>query len=170
MTRRWLLSIISSAYDPLGLAAPFLLQGRLLNQELCKPTTFGTLMEYSLHRFGDTCKHGYGQVSYLHLGNNNGRIHCSLMIGKVCVTSLKVMTIPRMGLAAATLSAKLSILLKKELEILVNKDKSWTDSEVVQATLEMNQRGSIYLWQTEVNSSKIIQMNPSGITLVLNKT
>ena len=104
-------------------------------------------MEYSLHRFGDTCKHGYGQVSYLHLGNNNGRIHCSLMIGKVCVTSLKVMTIPRMGLAAATLSAKLSILLKKELEILVNKDKSWTDSEVVQATLEMNQRGSIYLWQ-----------------------
>ena len=92
------------------------------------------------------------------------------MIGKVCVTSLKVMTIPRMGLAAATLSVKLSILLKKELEILVNKDKSWTDSEVVQATLEMNQRGSIYLWQTEVNSSKVIQMNPSGITSVLNKT
>ena len=34
MTRRGLLSIISSVYDPLGLAAPFLLQGRLLNQEL----------------------------------------------------------------------------------------------------------------------------------------
>ena len=36
MTRRGLLSIISSVYDPLGLAAQFLLQGRLLNQELCR--------------------------------------------------------------------------------------------------------------------------------------
>ena len=34
MTRRGLLSIISSVYDPLGLVAPFLLQGRLLNQDL----------------------------------------------------------------------------------------------------------------------------------------
>ena len=36
MTRRGLLSIISSVYDPLGLAAQFLLQGSLLNQELCR--------------------------------------------------------------------------------------------------------------------------------------
>ena len=34
MARRQLVSIISSVYDPLGLAAPFLLQGTLLNQEL----------------------------------------------------------------------------------------------------------------------------------------
>ena len=30
-------------------------------------------------------------------------------------------------------------------------------------TLEMNQKGSNYLQQTELNSSKIIQINPSGI-------
>ena len=36
MTERGLLSIISSVYDPLCLAEPFLLQEKLLNQELCR--------------------------------------------------------------------------------------------------------------------------------------
>ena len=36
MIRSGLLSIISSVYDPLGLAAPFLLEGKLINQELSK--------------------------------------------------------------------------------------------------------------------------------------
>ena len=36
MTKRDLLSIISSVYDPLRLAEPFLLQGKVLNQELCR--------------------------------------------------------------------------------------------------------------------------------------
>ena len=35
-TRRGLLSVISSVYDPLGFATPFLLQGKLLIQQLCK--------------------------------------------------------------------------------------------------------------------------------------
>ena len=38
------------------------------------------------------------------------------------------------------------------------------------ATLGMNQRRSRYLWQTKLNSSKIIQMNPSGIISVQNRT
>ena len=40
MTRRGLLSIISSVYDPLGLAASFLLQGRLINHELHKENLY----------------------------------------------------------------------------------------------------------------------------------
>ena len=36
MTRRGMLSVISSIYDPLGLACPFLLQGRRLLQSLCQ--------------------------------------------------------------------------------------------------------------------------------------
>ena len=168
MTRRGLLSIISSVYDPLGLAAPFLLQGKSINQELCranlgwdevipekiqiqwtkweknmkqlesiavercyKPTTFGTVMECSLHHFADACEYGYGQVSYLRLVHNNGRVHCSLMIGKPRVAPLKVMTIPRMELVAGALSVKMSILLKNELRIPVNKEVFWTYSEVV---------------------------------------
>ena len=36
MTRRGMLSVISSIYDPLGLACPFLMQGRRLLQGLCQ--------------------------------------------------------------------------------------------------------------------------------------
>ena len=37
-----------------------------------KPTTFGTVVECSLHHFADACGYGYGQVSYLRLVDNNG--------------------------------------------------------------------------------------------------
>ena len=53
------------------------------------------------------------------------------MIGKARVAPLKVMAILRMELVAATLSVKMSIFLKRELEIPVNKEVFWTDSEVV---------------------------------------
>ena len=36
LTRRGILSSISSIYDPLGLAAPFLLTGKHILQDLCK--------------------------------------------------------------------------------------------------------------------------------------
>ena len=36
MTRRGILSTISSVYDPLGLLAPFVLLGKQILQELCK--------------------------------------------------------------------------------------------------------------------------------------
>ena len=88
-------------------------------------------MECSLHHFADTCEYGYGQVSYLHLLDKNGRIYSSLMIGKARVAPLKVMTIQRMELVAETLSVKMSILLRKELEIPVTKEAFWTDSEVL---------------------------------------
>ena len=36
LTRRGLLSTLSSVYDPLGFAAPFILEGRMIIQKLCK--------------------------------------------------------------------------------------------------------------------------------------
>ena len=43
------------------------------------------------------------------------------------------MTMPRMELVAATLSVKISLLLKKELQIPIKKEMFWTDSDVVLA-------------------------------------
>ena len=35
-TRRGILSVVSSVYDPLGIVAPFILTAKLILQELCK--------------------------------------------------------------------------------------------------------------------------------------
>ena len=162
--------MLSSVYDPLGFAAPFLILEKLLIQQLCKgnlswdeaipedmqiqwgkwekklqqldqisldrcfkPINFGTVVENTLHHFSDASEYGYGQVSYLRLVGNTGRIHCSLVIGKAHVAPLKCMTMPRMELVAATLSVKISVLLKKELQIPIKKEMFWTDSEAVLA-------------------------------------
>ena len=95
---------------------------KIAAERFYKPTIFKTLVECSLHHFFDAYGYGYGQVSYLRLVNNNGRIHCSLMISEAHVAPLKVMTIPRTELVAATLSVNMSILLKKEMEFPVNKE------------------------------------------------
>ena len=86
-------------------------------------------MECKLHHYADACEYDYGQVSYLCLVDDNGRSHCSLIICKAYVAPLKVITIPRMELVAATLSVKMSIILTKELEITVNKEVFWADSD-----------------------------------------
>ena len=52
------------------------------------------------------------------------------MIRKSRVAPLKYITMPRMKLVAATLSVKISALLKKELQINCDKEIFWTDSEV----------------------------------------
>ena len=159
--------VISSVYDPLGFATPFLLQGKLLIQQLCKenlgwdetipdniqrqwtkwerqlkeleglsvdrcfkPANFGKIVDCSLHHFADACEYAYGQASYLRIVDETGRIHCCLVIGKSRVAPLKYITMPRMELVAATLSVKISALLKRELQMNCDKEIFWTDSEV----------------------------------------
>ena len=92
-----------------------------------KPINFGTFFESTLHHFSNASEYGYGQVLYLQLVGNTGRI------GKARVAPLKSMAMPRMELVVATLSVKISVLLKKELQIRIKKEMFWTDSEVVLA-------------------------------------
>ena len=98
-----------------------------------KPENFGKIVDYSLHHFSDASEVGYGQASYLRMVNSNGDIHCTLLIGKSCVTPLKFVSIPRLELTAAVLSVKISKLLNQELQINEAsdiKETFWTDSKV----------------------------------------
>ena len=59
------------------------------------------------------------------------RAHCSFVIGKARVSPLRQVTIPKMELTAATVSARRSKLLKNELPHPDAKGFFWTDSKIV---------------------------------------
>jgi len=79
----------------------------------------------------DASQCAYGAVSYLREVNSDGQAHCSFLVGKSHLTPLKQMSIPRLELAAATVSVCLNKLLKNELEIPIDKITFWTDSMTV---------------------------------------
>ena len=63
--------------------------------------------------------------------NQSDQVQCTLLIGKSRVAPLKFVSIPRIELTAATMSVKISKMLKNELDIHVNDEIFWTDSKVV---------------------------------------
>ena len=167
-TRRGILSVVNSIYDPLGMAVPFILLAKGLLQNLCrrglgwddvipsdhlfhwrtwlhglpklsefsvdrcvKPPDFGEIITSQIHHFCDASQSAYGAVSYLRLVNSDSQILSSFLIGKSRLAPLKQMTIPRLELAAVTLSVCLNKMLKKELEMNIDKITFWTDSMTV---------------------------------------
>ncbi|XP_063437322.1 uncharacterized protein LOC134718616 [Mytilus trossulus] len=168
LTRRGILSTLSSVYDPLGFLSPFVLLGKQILQECCsdqidwdeppseiliqrwqqwrndiqnlaqlgiqrcvKPKNFGNITVCELHHFSDASTLGYGQCSYLRLIDENGLIHCTLLMGKARVTPRRLLTIPRLELSAAIVSIRISQLLKQELQYENITEWFWTDSNIV---------------------------------------
>lgn len=178
VTRRGILSTVSSIYDPLGFLSPFTLPAKTLLQQLIKekltwdepvpdklaqkwfawlndfkqmstftvnrclkPTGFGDVATAQLHHFADASESGYGTVSYLRLTNHEGRVHCAFMLGKLRVAPLKQMTIPRMELTAAVVAVNIDKMLKKEVQMELQKSAYWTDSTTILKYIENNTRG-----------------------------
>lgn len=81
--------------------------------------------------FSDACDTGYGIACYARFVNNSERIHCALVYGRTRVAPLKFISIPRMELTAAVLSAKSHRMLKNEFDIAFDEIHFWTDSQVV---------------------------------------
>ena len=168
LTRRGLLSMVSSIYDPLGLAGPYIINAKKILQELTfkkvswdeplpereqedwlewlkgleqieqfkaprciKPDGFGEIVKAELHHFSDASQKAYGAVSYLRLFNSEGRIHCSLVISKSHLAPLKQLTIPQLELQAATVSTRLDVSIRRELEFPIDESFFWTDSTIV---------------------------------------
>ena len=92
-----------------------------------KPRGFEKIINYSLHHFSDAIELGYGQATYLRMVNDFEEVHCSLIFGKSRVAPVKYVSIPRLELTAATLSVKISKMLREELDIHISSEVFWTE-------------------------------------------
>ena len=94
-----------------------------------KPNNFGEVIHCSIHYFSDACETGYGMSAYIRLINAEDVIHCSLLLGKSRVALLKFISIPRLELTAATISVKVSRVIRED--VYINDEMFWTDSQIV---------------------------------------
>ena len=85
----------------------------------------------SIHHFSDASETGYGVVTYIRSVNQLGEIFCNLVMARSRVAPLKFTSIPRLELTAATLTVKLAVQLRKELDVEIHEEVFWTDSKVV---------------------------------------
>ncbi|RLF66451.1 MAG: hypothetical protein DRN30_02085 [Thermoplasmata archaeon] len=104
------------------------------------PGDFGEVVWIELHHFSDASSTGYGQCSYLRMMNTNNEINCCLVMAKSRVIPLKPVTIPRMELAAAVISVRISDILNEEMTYQIQKEYFWTDSKIVLAYLRNDER------------------------------
>ena len=95
-----------------------------------KPKNFGEVIHCCLH-YSDASVTGYGMSAKIRLVNVEGVGHYFLLLGKSRVAPLKFISIPRLELTAATLSAKVSRLTREEIDVHINDEIFWTDSQIV---------------------------------------
>ncbi|GFT64506.1 uncharacterized protein TNCV_2382441 [Trichonephila clavipes] len=82
-----------------------------------------------LHCFSDASKKVYGTVAYLRIELNDGNIISSFVASKGRVAPLKILSIPRLELLGALLSARLSDKIATALILPVGRFY-WTDSSI----------------------------------------
>ena len=70
------------------------------------PKGFSVPIVQEIHHFSDASEVGFGTCSYLRVVGQNHKVHCSLIMSKSRVAPKKKVTIPRLELQAAVLSAK----------------------------------------------------------------
>ena len=95
-----------------------------------RPGGFGRIINYSLHHFFDTSEYICVKATYLRMVNDLEEVHCSLIFGKSRVAPVKYVSILRLELKAATLSVKISMMLREELDIHNSSEVFWTGSLV----------------------------------------
>ena len=190
LTKRAILATVSSIFDPIGFVATFLLESKKILQELfwsgsswddpifnnlssrwrkwrlevknletlkiqhcVKPGNFGEVKITELNHFSDASEKGYCQC------------YCSFVSGKARVKSLKQVTIPRLELTAAVMSAEINKFLKVELKLADVKEYFWVDSKIVFGYIN-NKDFRTFLTEVEC----IINLRPLSIENVCDPT
>ena len=96
-----------------------------------KPEGECTSAPPELHLFSDASEIGYGVAVYLRFQLTDKSKHCSLVFAKSRVAPMKTISIPRLELTAATLSAKVAGMLRRSIGGGLKRTFFWTDSMTV---------------------------------------
>ena len=91
--------------------------GSIIVERCLTPQNFGTIVSTELHHFSDASPSGYGQCSYIRVVNTEGRVHCALLAGKSQVAPIKSVTVPRLELQAAVMTAKMAQVSRADLKL-----------------------------------------------------
>ncbi|GFY05637.1 integrase catalytic domain-containing protein [Trichonephila clavipes] len=144
-SKRFILSVIGRIFDPIGIIGPFVIKLKCLLQELwtlgvqwdseLPPKLRHKWQQWSseaeglteIKRYHDASKSAYGTILYLRFVTCNNEIETSFICSKGRVAPLKSLTLPRLNLTAALLSARLDKQVSSCLKFDAN-IYYWTDS------------------------------------------
>ncbi|XP_062557132.1 uncharacterized protein LOC134221991 [Armigeres subalbatus] len=156
-TKRIVLSIVMSLFDPLGLLTMFTIHGKMLIQDLwrsgcdwdevidddcLKKWHCGGSLDYDslkLHVFVDASEGAYGCVAYFRM-LVDGAPRCSLVQAKSKVAPLRAYSTPRLELMAAVLGARMAETIRANHSLTVKRVQFWTDSSTVYSWIVSDHR------------------------------
>ncbi|XP_042870686.1 uncharacterized protein LOC122252327 [Penaeus japonicus] len=135
-TRRGILSIMSSIFDPLGLLAPFTIRAKMIFQDevrrkLAAAQASNKLVHAQIHHFCDASQTAYAVVTYVRLEHYYGYVHISLLGARARLASNKTTSIPSLELCAATLAAQVDTKIRREMTFILEDSVFWSDSMIV---------------------------------------
>ncbi|KAK3745259.1 hypothetical protein QZH41_010889 [Actinostola sp. cb2023] len=116
-TKRGILSVVSSLFDPLGFLAPFIFPVKILLQDLWRNEF---LWDQELPEPYLT--------QWRRMVDDKGKIHCAFVMGKTRNAPVKEWSIPRLELQAAVLATRLNNTVCGELEEPIDETHFWSDS------------------------------------------
>ncbi|XP_068739285.1 uncharacterized protein [Montipora capricornis] len=121
-TRRKMLSLTASLFDPTGFLAPFLVRAKILLQQVWHCDSPSAI---ELHVFGDASEQAFCSVPYLRFCYASVAVKCAFVMAKTRVAPKKPLSIPKLELQTAVLSMRLSLVVIKDSTYF------WADSSTV---------------------------------------
>ncbi|KRZ07030.1 hypothetical protein T11_11806 [Trichinella zimbabwensis] len=112
------------------------------------PAGTDCIKEVELHGYGDASEMAYGSAVYLRATTVSGETVVKLVMSKTRIAPVKRITLPRLELMAALITARLISFVKTSLEMKFNKVVCWTDSQIALRWIQ----GDSYRWKPFVGN------------------